>query len=658
MSSLNQNLIKMLVLRHYLVSSGEGQDKTKIAYLNAYLLCNFGIVVDKPQLLTKEMVEAIGEIYRLNIPSSFYANPQDTKYFSRDELLVEQLVSYFLVETGTGIYDRVEIFEKDLPEYKVGDEIKLRNFEILDEPQAMEALMGIAESLCNYTRPFSLEEMDDFKALYANGYVREDANIACKDNIINMLDFDINLAKFLDKKDLVKLSIKFIGERKVGIRESLDKLDSKQVNILRKSLQLVRDCPLTKKQAKYYNKLVQVYGGTFAKPNSPHKLAIKHIKEGNVVEAAKVYARNGSLLERNLRMLLSRANPKEALEIVDMIEVKNPMVLLQLVSSLEEKGVSPRTFTFYKNNLVKKHVETEYEAKWRKSRLNESTIELLNDICVGKILDYYRGLPSLGKVYVNDAFYKLGVPSNTSASGKGIDVIPTGSRLPLKGKAIRTFVYWKGVYDIDASITLIGDNKRKYVSYVNYNRKMYGDDLLFSGDARGSNGSEFYDIKLEEMKARGFKYLVFSFHGFIGRLNEGEVYCGYQNKDNLVTKEWDPKNIEIQFRVLGNTRACLAFAIDLTTNEMVVLNQMVEDESQVVHGGTSDAILKYLSTNFLRINMGAIIEARGSKVNTPEEADVVFDDGYIPKTGPDGSSGQKVVHTYDLEKLVSISSGK
>jgi hypothetical protein len=228
----------------------------------------------------------------------------------------------------------------------------------------------------------------------------------------------------------------------------------------------------------------------------------------------------------------------------------------------------------------------------------------------------------------------------------------------LKGKAIRTFVYWKGVYDIDASITLIGDNRKEYASYVNYNRKMYGDDLLFSGDARGSNGSEFYDIKLEEMKARGFKYLVFSFHGFVGRLNEGEVYCGYQNKDNLVTKEWDPKNIELQFRVLGNTRACLAFAIDLTTNEMVVLNQMVEDESQVVHRGTSDAISKYLSTNFLRINMGAIIEARGVKVDTPKEADVVFDDGYIPKTGKDGSSEQKVVHTYDLEKLVSISSGK
>lgn len=652
------NVIKILVMRHYLVSFNPTckEDDTRRAYLNAYLLSNFGIVVDKPQLLSDDMIKSIQIVYKLNVPKSFYDNPQDTKYYTRGQLLMEQLVSYFLVESGTGIYDRVELFKKNLPEYVVGDEIKLRKFQILSIDEAHEVLKDIATSLCAYTRPFSLEEMEDFKTLYVNGYVSDDVTIGCKDNIINMLDFDIQLARFLDKKDLVKLSIQYVGEKKVGVREQLDKLDDRHTNIIRKSLGLVRNCPLTKKQAKYFNKLVQVYGGKEVEANSPHKLAIKYLKEGNVVEAARVYSKSGSLLERNLRMLLSRANPQEALEIMNMIKVKNPMVLFQLVSSLKEEGISPRTFSFYKNNLVKKHVETEYETKWRKSRLNESTNKFLHDACLDKVFNYYRELPSLGKVYINDAFYRLGVPSNTSASGKGIDVLPTGSRLPIQGNAIRTFVTWKGVYDIDASITLIGDNKKDYLYFGNYSGKPFGNDILFSGDCRGSSGTEYYDIRLEQAKARGYKYLVFSFNGYSGRLDEGEIVCGYQDKTNLNTKAWDAKNIGFQFNVKGDSRACLGFAIDLTTNEMVVLNLMVDDEARVVHGGTSDDMVnKFLSPNFLEINMGEIIACRGEVVDNPAEADVVFDDNYIPE---DGSAEQKVIRTFDLEKLVSISSEK
>ena len=45
-------------------------------------------------------------------------------------------------------------------------------------------------------------------------------------------------------------------------------------------------------------------------------------------------------------MLLSRANPEESIRIIDMIQVKNPMVLYQLVNSLEEEAGKPRTFHF------------------------------------------------------------------------------------------------------------------------------------------------------------------------------------------------------------------------------------------------------------------------------------------------------------------------
>jgi len=86
---------------------------------------------------------------------------------------------------------------------------------------------------------------------------------------------------------------------------------------------------------------------------------------------------------------------------------------------------------------------------------------------------------------------------------------------------------------------------------------------------------------------------------------------------------------------------------------------MVDDESRVVHSGTSDDMVnKFLSPSFLEINMGDIIACRGEVVSDPCEADVVFDDTFMPEMTKDGASAQKVIRTFDLEKLVSISSEK
>lgn len=659
------NLQKILIQRHYLSAQPidleeSKEEKTNRAYLNAFLLSNFGIVVDKPHMLTSSMVKEIQGIYKLDVPESFYKNPQDTKYYSRAELFIEQLVSYFLVETGTGIYSRPEIFEKDLPEYKVGNEIKLREFKIVMADEADEILKDIAKSYCDYTRPFGVEELEEFVLLFKKGYVDPEAEVRCKDNIFALLKDDIKFASFLDQKDLVKLSIKLVGEKSTKVKEALREKDTD--HLIERALPLVRRCSMTKKQAKFFNKLLSIYSKEEVPEvaaNSPHKKAVAFLKEGKVIEAAKVYAKSGSLLERNLRMLLSRANPQEALEIIGMVKAKNPMVLYQLIQSLEEEAGKPRTFTFFKNNLIKHHTETDYETKWRKSRLSSGTIKFLHKSCVDKIYDYYKSLEKLGKVYIADSFYKLGVPSNTSASGKGIDVIPTGSRLPINGSAVRTFVTWTGVYDIDASLTLIkDDNSLDWVYFGNYSMKRYGNSILFSGDVRDQSGTEYYDIKLDEMRRKGFRYIIQSFHGFNGRLDQGDIHSGYQVKDDLNTRAWDPKNIETQFKVFGDTRACQAFAIDLETKEVIILNLMVEDESRVGLVGGENPIARYLKENFLEVNIGSIVECRGEKVSTPEEADVVFDDKYDEIVAEGEKPAQKIIRSWELEKLVSLVNSK
>lgn len=641
------NTQQILIKRHYLVSTAEQGDKKLAAYYSAFLFSNFGILTDKPYLLTKEMVNEIKDLYRLDVPASYFKNPQDMKYYTREELLIEQLVSYFFAYGAEDSH--VKLFDKVLPEYDLGEEIKVREFKILNTVESTQVLRSIMQDYCAYKRPWSEDEYNEFITLYEGAYY-ENYSILCADNALRLLPLDINFARFMYKKDLVKYSIHACGERK-----QFDIL-ANVLDIIRQALPLVKDCPMTKKQAKYFNTLVKKAGVKLTRKtsnfHSPYRLATEALNKGDVLGAAHIYAANGSLLERNLKMLISRANPIEATEIVKLIPNTNPIVLYQLMSTLTADDGNARTFAFTKNGLVKKHIETDYETKWRKSKLNDSTRSFLHDACMNQIKAGYEAQESLGKVYIAENFYKVGIPVNTSASGKGIDVLPLGSRLPITGEYIRTFVHWEKAFDIDSSLILVDNNdKVSTMFFGNYAGKPLGNSVLFSGDVTSPTGTEYYDIRLAEMKAKGYKYIISTFHGFCSNLNSGEIYCGYQNKDNLETKAWDPKNIELKIHVKGDTRAFLAFGIDLETNEIVIFNQLKEDNSRVVRAEDLKVILKYLDPAFLELNMGKVISYRGEVVTTPEEADIIFADDVKP------AENQKVVRSWEVEKLVSISTG-
>lgn len=658
-SNIRVNTQTILIARHYLLAVPQEVDpesKIRTAYLNAYLFSNFGIIVDRPELLTETHVEEISDLFKLNVPASFYKNPQDTKYYTSGELFVNQVLAYFL---AYGEKDSsVDIFDKKLPEYPEGKEIKLREFKILLSNEADEVLANIAKSYADYKRPWSLDEENEFVYLYEHGYYK-DFDILCADNAITMIKKDANFARFLYKKDLVKISVRACGERSKLV------LDPETANLIRKAIPFVKDCPMSKKQAKYFNTLINKVGmQAKVKPatneRSPYAKAQVLLNSGNVLGAAKVYAANGSLFERNIKMLLSRANPAEALEIIKMIPAKNPIALYQFVTSLMEDNGGNRTFTFTKNRLVKKHTETDYEAKWRKSRLNEGTRKMVHDATFAQIEAGYRAQPSLGKVYISPDFFKIGVPVNTSASGKGIDVLPAGSRIPVRGNKIRTFVHWEHAFDIDASLVII-DKKGNVdtMGFFNYMNKAYSNNLLFSGDVTSPTGTEYYDMDLDGLRKQGVRYIIQTFHGFCSNLNSGEIYCGYQDKKNLNTKAWDPKNIELKIHVKGDTRAFMSFGVDLETNEVVIFNMLLDSENQVVSGDMKDTVMKYLSSSCLELNMGLVATYRASEVvATPEEADVVFDATYTSAVDPEtGKATQKVVRPYEVERLVGLASG-
>lgn len=653
------NIQKILISRRMLVADTvhtKAAFRLEGAYLNAFLLSNFGIVVDKPELLTKEMVKDISDVYKLEVPASYFKNPQDTRFYTADELLIEQCVSYFFAYGAEDSH--VHVFDKELPEYPVSDEIKIREFKILDVLEASNELIEIARAYAAYKRPWGLDEQNEFLELYKNDYYGIDTMpILCGDNAVFMLDYDINFAQFLFKKDVVKLSIAKLGERKELV------MPSDVLKLLKDIIPLVKDCPMSKKQAKYFNKLVKATGVKMKMTDnkkSPNRLALQKLDAGDVLGAAEIFASNGSLLERNLKFLLSRANPVEAVKVLDMLSDKNPVVLYQLMSTVISDCEDARTFSFYAKNMVKTHVETDYEARYRKSRLNDATKKLVHDVCFDKIAGHYQAAEKLGKVYIDPKFYRVAMPVNTSASGKGIDVPATGTRLPINGTKIRSFVHWNNAFDIDSStIYEHEDGTLRAINFCSYSRTNYNGAARFSGDITGPNGTEYFDLDLESLKNQGVKRVVFTFHGYCSTLNSGEIYCGYQNKKDFNTKAWDPKNIELKIHVKGDKRAYIGFAIDLETMEIIVLNLMRDDDNRVVNAKDFEAIKVFMDPAKLELNMGLIAEWLATEViENPAEADYVFADDYTMPINLQDEDGepkvQTVIRSFDVEKLAEL----
>ena len=72
---------KILLQRHYVLLEefpSEVDPKTS-AYYNSYLLINFGIQITNPEIVNDKVLLKLSKLFSLNVPDSFYANPQDTK---------------------------------------------------------------------------------------------------------------------------------------------------------------------------------------------------------------------------------------------------------------------------------------------------------------------------------------------------------------------------------------------------------------------------------------------------------------------------------------------------------------------------------------------------------------------------------------------------
>lgn len=648
---LRKDYTQLLFPRRYLLEGDKVDDNA--LYYAAYLANIFAVLVDNPSKLCSENVADVEAQFGSEVPKSFYENPQDTKYYSCGELLLEQMVSYLMIlgreeSENAEIFKNPEIVQKILPAYARGNEYVDRKYHIVTREEADKILAEIMKNYCEYTRPWSEDEVEEIKILLRGDYYNGEL-VKCRDNIAKLFyeSGEIRFAEQLDRKDVVKLSVSMFGDSDPLV------LNAKNTALLKIAAVAAKPCPMTKKQAKYFNKIIKFTDADLKKTDnseSPYAVVKKIIAKGDVVGAAKYLKENGSMLTRNIAWLMSRVSENEVDDILKILDGGNPVANLQLLFMLVSQRSGGRVFKFISNGRVRVHVETPEEIEKRRSRISDSVREKIVDIILKNIKKYYRSRPSLGKIYVSEGFRKVFVPLNTSASGKGIDVLPTGSRIPIKGDFLRVFCYWHGLYDIDLSVVFEdGNGERQKLNWETFSLKPFGDSALLSGDDRSADGAEYADFAIDEIRDLDWKYAVLLINGFNDKLDKGTIYCGYQDKDDLNTQVWMPDNIAMQMHVKGKCRQFTAFALDIEKREIVVLNLLGGQDNDIASCSDINAVGSYLDSRSLdTFSMYDLLKLRGETVSDPEKADIVFDDEYEAK------EGQTVVRPWDVEKLVSL----
>jgi len=253
---------------------------------------------------------------------------------------------------------------------------------------------------------------------------------------------------------------------------------------------------------------------------------------------------------------------------------------------------------------------------------------------------------SLGKVYVDSALDGVTVPLTIRDASKG-RVLGRGSRMPFNEKTnvLRFFIWWKdidiggrnGRVDIDLSAVLLDDNFNTVEAVAYYNLRGLG--ATHSGDITSAphGASEFIDIDPAKVLERGARYVAMTVHSF-SRQNLSdipEVFAGYMERNDHDSGEvYDPRTVENRVDLTTPTTNSVPYIFDMKTGEAIWIDMALR-LGGYGYGGNNAASTSLTTENLVSAvvrknypSLGDLFrlhaKARGTLVDSPAEADVVF----------------------------------
>ena len=271
--------------------------------------------------------------------------------------------------------------------------------------------------------------------------------------------------------------------------------------------------------------------------------------------------------------------------------------------------------------------------------LSAALCERAAGVCRDALRERFRLLPPLGRCFVDPKLADYPMPFAQRSASKSFRTIPRGSRLPLPDdcRVLRLFLWWrngKDRTDIDLSATLF-DADFRYAGVISY-YELRCDGGVHSGDiVDAPNGaSEFVDITLDRMQARGIRYVVMTLGGYTPQpfCDLPECFAGWMSRSAPQSGEiYDPRIVQDRLDLTAVSRIAIPLLVDVSRRTLVWCDLALRSNPKWVNnvqgnlGGIALSLRALTSlkkpTLFDLFLLHA--QARGT-VSTPEEAETEF----------------------------------
>lgn len=173
------------------------------------------------------------------------------------------------------------------------------------------------------------------------------------------------------------------------------------------------------------------------------------------------------------------------------------------------------------------------------------------------------------------------------------------------------------------------------IYYGNYENSDLG--VRHSGDIQNapSGAAEFIDFSVDKLRQNNVRYVLSHIISYRGEgFNSFPCFAGFMERDDLTSgRKFEPEAVKNKFDLVSPSSELSAHIFDLETNEVIfadlsgsnrVYNNISKSYSSLQV--RLEAVLNLVNT---KPTLGDVLRmhatARGKIVDTPEEADVVFD---------------------------------
>ncbi|WP_143392965.1 TerD family protein [Fimbriiglobus ruber] len=259
----------------------------------------------------------------------------------------------------------------------------------------------------------------------------------------------------------------------------------------------------------------------------------------------------------------------------------------------------------------------------------------------------FKPLPSLGKVYLDEALRTQNVPFAQRSASKALRTLARGSRLTLPTTdTLRFFVWWKEPQgqrtDIDLAAVFFSADWKRLADVAYYNLKDWGS--VHSGDITSApvGAAEFIDVHLPTLREKAVRYVSMVIYSFTQQAFKDlpECFAGWMARQKVQSGEiFEARTVQDKIDIAGDTTVNIPLFFDLQENQVVwsdialksrgpINNSGQAGENLVLMGKAITGLIK--PTLYDLFDMHA--EARGNKVDSPSGADTVFSlhDGITP----------------------------